>query len=140
MEDILDDSINNDNDNEPILKQRHGCVTAYLVFMIIVNAATAFSYFFANQLILDTVPGASSSLLYALGLIGMANVIFAIMLWQWKKIGFYGFIGSSIAAFALNIMMGLEVQQTLLGLIGIAIVYAILQIKQDGRSAWENME
>ncbi len=136
MEDVLDDSIN----NELNLKQRHGCVTAYLVFMIVINSLIALAYLFANQFVLEETAGSSPAMIYALGIIGIANVVFAVMLWKWKKIGFFGFIGTSLAAAALNIMMGVEISQIIMGLVGIAILYAILQIKQDGRSAWENME
>ncbi len=136
MEDILDDSM----DKEPILKQRHGCVTAYLGFMIVTNSLMTLVYFFANSMFTELMPGSSPGMIYALGVLGIGNVIFGIMLWKWKKLGFYGFIGTSIVAAVLNTMMGIDIGSTILGLVGIGILYAILQIKEKERSAWENME
>ena len=123
-------------------KKRHGCVTAWLIFMIIANAGTALVYLFARELIMDNLPGVSDSPIFMilLSVLGIANVIFAMMLLKWKKIGFFGFIGSSIGAIIVNVSMGLDIVQSVSGLFGIALLYAILQIKENGVSAWDNME
>ena len=40
----------------PALKQRHGCLTAYLVFMIIANSATGLVYLLASEAIRTAMP------------------------------------------------------------------------------------
>jgi hypothetical protein len=40
----------------------------------------------------------------------------------------------------LNLNMGLGDGQSFIGLVGIVILYGILQIKKDGITAWENLE
>ena len=63
------------------------------------------------------------------------------MILQWKKMGFFGFVATSIAALFLNSLLGLDLLQSLLGLSGIAILYGILQIKgKNGNSAWSGMD
>ena len=122
-------------------KMRHGCVTAYLIFVIIANSILAIIYLFAGNLITENLPGdVSIEIIIILGLIGVFNVICAVMLFKWKKWGFWGFVGTSIISLMINLAIGLGVGTSLAGLIGIAILYAILQIKQDNISAWENLE
>jgi hypothetical protein len=123
-------------------KARHGCVTAWLIFMIVANSLVALMYFFNGSAISDALPGItiSPSIIMILGFVGILNVIFAIMLWQWKKLGFWGFIASSLISFGINMTIGLGIAQSLFGLIGVGILYAVLQIKQDDVSAWNHME
>ena len=78
--------------------------------------------------------------LILLTIIGIANVMFAILLLRWNKSGFWGFVMSAIAALIVNLRVGLGIGQCLLGLAGIGILYAVLQIKQDDISAWDNLE
>ena len=122
-------------------KQRHGCVTAWLILMIVVNSLASLLYLlagdFINQNLPQPIPGPT---LIILAILGVVNVVCSVMLMQWKKMGFWGFIATAIAAFAINISIGLGVGQSVTGLIGIGILYAILQIKKDDVSAWSNMD
>ncbi|MEX0289474.1 MAG: hypothetical protein AB3N14_10230 [Flavobacteriaceae bacterium] len=122
-------------------KQRHGCLTALLIFMIVINAITALSYLFMGDTISQNFPGGvSNTTMFTLALFGFANIIFAIFLFKWKKIGFWGFVGSSLVALAINLNIGLSIGQSLLGLLGVAILYGVLQIKQNDVSGWDNLE
>ena len=73
-------------------------------------------------------------------ILGASNVVFFIMLLSWKKIGFYGFAITSIAAFIINLNLGIGLTRSLIGVIGFAIFYGILQIKKDGLSAWQYLK
>lgn len=129
----------NTNSNNP--KQRHGCVTAWLILMIVINSLTSIAYFFAGDMITRTLPnGATNTVIIFLGIIGLANVIFACLLFNWMKIGFWGFLATTIIALSINMYIGLGIGQSLLGLIGIGILYGILQIKQNNVTAWNNLE
>ena len=122
-------------------KQRHGCVTAWLILMIIANSITAISYLFMGDTISQNLPNAiPQPMMLGLAFLGIANLVFAIMLFQWKKWAFWGFVGTSILALAINLSIGLSVGASLFGLLGIAVLYGILQIKKDGVTAWENLE
>lgn len=129
------------NENPNVAKQRHGCVTAWLVLMIIANSLTAMIYFFSSEMITKNLSmDVSNSMIILLGIICIANVIFSVMLFQWKKLGFWGFIITSIGAFIVNLSIGLGIVQSLFGLVGIAILYGVLQIKKDNIPAWDNLE
>lgn len=138
MENILDDL---QEENKFGQQERHGCVTAWLILMIVANIISAISYFFLGDAIVALLPSQPPLImLLAIGFLAIINVVFAVMLFQWKKIGFYGFVVTSILAFGLNIFMGIGISQSLPGLLGFVLLYAIFQIKNKaGKSAWENL-
>jgi hypothetical protein len=129
------------DENSNVAKQRHGCVAAWLILMIILNSLVAIIYLFASDMITKNLPGnVSTTMIILLGFIGIGNVIFSVLLFQWKKIGFWGFIVTSIAALIINLSIGLGTGQSVLGLVGIAVLYGVLQIKKDNVPAWDNLE
>ena len=109
--------------------------------MIIANSAVALIYLFAGDFIAKYSPNPmSTGTLILLAVLGIANVLFAVLLLKWKKLGFWGFVLTAVASLIINISIGLSVGQSLIGLIGIGVLYGILQIKQDNVSTWENLE
>ena len=122
-------------------KQRHGCVTAWLILMIIANSFTAITYLFMGETISQNLPNSiPQPMMTALAIIGIANLTFSIMLFQWKKWAFWAFAGTSIITLGVNLSIGLGIGASLFGLAGAAILYAILQIKKDGISTWDNLD
>ena len=137
--DILDDM------DQIRAKKRHGCVSAWLIFMIIANAFTALLYLFFFDNFMEMLPEESLDQMpdinpIILGVLGVLNLIFAVLLLKWKKIGFWGFVATSIITLGINLNAGLGIGSSLLGLIGILLLYGILQIKQDDVSAWNHLE
>jgi len=129
------------NENPKVLKQRHGCVTAWLILLIVANSLTAGLYLFAREIVTKNLPGdVSTPLIILLGIFGIGNIIFSVMLFQWKKLGFWGFVLTSAGTIIINISIGIGIGQSLFGLAGVAILYGILQIKQGNATAWENLE
>jgi len=95
------------------IKQRHGCLTASLVLMIIVNSLVALIYLLGSEAIrqnLPTVPGWAFPVLI---LLSIANLVCAIALFKWKKWGFFGFTGTAVVAFAINLVSGINIIQGL---------------------------
>jgi hypothetical protein len=129
------------NESANLPKQRHGCVTVWLILMIVANSFTAILYLFGGDLVAQNFPGGiSSSMLILLAIMGIANVIFSIQLFKWKKIGFWGFVLTSIGALIINLNVGVGIGQSLLGLVGLAILYGVLQIGNNGVPAWKHLE
>lgn len=120
---------------------RHGCLTAWLVLMIVANSATTVLYFFTSIMVAENpLEAISSILLIALSILGILNVICSILLFQWKKIGFWGFVVTSIIALIINLSIDTSLTQSLLGFMGLVILYGLLQINKNGVSAWEGLE
>jgi hypothetical protein len=123
-------------------KQRHGCLTALLIFMMVVNAATALVYLFGKEMLqqgLQNMPAIPDWAFPVLALLGAFNLVCAIALFSWKKWGFYGFALSSVLAFTINLTIGIPMVQALMGFVGLAILYGVLQIG-NGNKGWPQLD
>ena len=128
------------NENVTTQKSRHGCVTAWLIFIIAVNSIVACIYVFANDVISDSLPDDYQFIIILQGIISIANIVFAVMLFQWKKWGFWGFVISSAILFIVNLSTGVGIGQSVAGLAGVFILHGIMQIKKDDKTTWESLE
>lgn len=120
-------------------KQRHGCLTAWLVLMIVANAATALMYLLGSTAIKQNFPSAPGWAFPMLAVMGIVNVVCAVGLFQWKKWGFLGFLATSIITFVINVMVGLNLVQAIFGLAGFAILYGVLHIGKE-RKGWTQLD
>jgi len=96
-------------------KQRHGCLTAWLILMIIANSLTSLMYLFGSGAIRQQFPDAPGWAFPVLAVLGIVNLVFAIALFSWKKWGFFGFAATSVAASIVNLAVGLNITQALFG-------------------------
>lgn len=120
------------------LKQRNGCISFWLWVAIIVNIAMVVYY------AVTMFSAYSSEGALGLGLcsiFGVVNVLSAILLLRWNKIGFYMMVVSSIMAIIVNIcVLKMEPVAMIGSLFAIVIWWAILQMKKDGVSAWSQLQ
>jgi hypothetical protein len=72
--------------------------------------------------------------------LSVINLSFAVGLWYWKKWAFFGFTLTAVLMFFTNLNMGIDIASAALGLIGIVLLFMVLQIKQNGISGWDNLE
>jgi hypothetical protein len=120
-------------------KQRHGCLTAFLIFGIIMNVIASLMNLLGGAMIRQHFPDAPVWSLPVLGLAGIFNIVCLVALFKWKKWGFYGAVASAVLAFVVNLVIGINILQALLGLVGIAVLYGVLQIGGDNKG-WNNLE
>ena len=123
----------------PRMKQRHGCLTAWLILVIIVNTLGSLVYFFDSSVVASTLPSSKTWAIPVIAALGVANVAFAIALFQWKRWGFYGLVLSTLIGFVVNITIGTSVVEALVNLVGLAILYGVLQIG-DTNKGWPQLE
>ncbi len=136
------------NDQETVyeedhLKHRHGCVTAWLIFMMVANGIVGLVYIFQGQQIADYLPPGVTFAEWArisLIVLALLNLYAAYLLYNYKKLGFWIFVFSSLAALAINTSMGMSISSSISGLLGVAILYGILQIQREGKTAWEQLD
>jgi hypothetical protein len=129
-------------ENEKTLeKYRHGCVTALLIFMMIANSASVILYLFATEFISKTLSiEISDSDKIFLSLFQIANLISCILLFQWKKIGFWLYIVTNVATVVLSIYQGKGISQLWSALIGIALLFGVMQITTKNRkTTWNEL-
>lgn len=123
----------------PRPKQRHGCLTAYLIFSMIANAATALILLTASTAIRQQAPNMPEWALPVLMVGGIFNLVCTIALFKWKKWGFWGFTCSAVVVFCVNLSIGTNPVNAVVGLLGIAILYGVLQIGGD-QKGWTQLE
>jgi len=112
-------------------RERGGCLTAWLILVLIANALVAFSYIATAPGLQQTYPTIPTTLFLVLGIIGALNVVSAIGLWTWHKWGFYLYAASSIVTFVINVAIGLPILSSLIGLLGVAILWYLLHKKWE---------
>lgn len=120
-------------------KQRHGCLTAWLVLVIVVNALVGLVYLFGSSAVASTLPSSRGWTIPVLAILAAANVACAVALFLWKRWGFYGVVAISVVAFAINLALGINVVQAAFGLVGVAVLYGVLQIG-DANKGWPQLE
>ena len=86
-----------------------------------------------------TYPNAPSWTFPVLIFLSLFDIVCVIAIFMWKRWGFWGFCFSGIVAFCINLVLGLGIAQALFGLIGVGIVYGILQIGKENK-AWSQLD
>lgn len=122
-------------------KQRHGCLTTWIILMMIGNVFSSIAYLVLEPKILEEQGVImTKEQMIILAFLGVVNLSFAIGLWFWKKWAFYGFAISGVLMFLTNLNLGTDIISASLGLIGIMILFSILQMKNGEKSGWDNLE
>ena len=123
-------------------KQRHWCLTAFLVVAITLNSLVALMYLFWGFLLASmgaaVVDVVVVSLLLPLGIVGF-NIVCLVALYQWKKWGFYGAVASGLLWFVVTLAIGFPIVPAVIGLVGFAVLYGVLQIGGD-KKGWTQLE
>jgi hypothetical protein len=114
---------------EPENPSRHGCLTTYLVFMLLANTATCLVYLLAGDKIIANFPAARVWSPYVLGVGCLVNVVLVLALFWWQKWAFYTNCMLAVVIFFVNVFaVGVNPIGAILGLLGPVILYAVFQI------------
>jgi hypothetical protein len=119
--------------------RRHGCLTAYLVFMLIVNTLTSLAYFSMGNKLLNYYPSAPSGTAYVFAVGSLINVGIVLFLFWWNKWAFYAFCVMAVLIFGVNLYIGISPVGALFGLIGPVILYGVFQIGGE-RKGWNYLK
>lgn len=120
-------------------KERHGCLTAYLVLAIIANSATALLYLFGAEAIKRSTPTIPDWSFPVLIVLVLFNLMCAIALFRWKKWGFWGLVASAVVTLGVNLAIGLGLSSAILGFVGVLLLYGVLHIGKDNKG-WPQLE
>ena len=122
-------------------KERHGCVSAWLIFIIIVNFIIILFNVFSSPVVTKSLLHYPSKLvMVSYTAIAALNILFIVMILKWKKWAFWGIVIIGLWGAILNFFVTVNYFTSTVGLLGIVILYGILQIKKDKISAWSNLE
>jgi uncharacterized membrane protein (DUF2068 family) len=107
-------------------QKRGGCLTTFLVLMLIANPLTALYYLVAGDAVRQALPALPTWGIPVLAALGILNAVFAIGVWHWQRWGAYGFIASGLVAFLFNVSY-LGALPAVLGLIGPVILVLLVR-------------
>lgn len=123
---------------ETNLKQRNGCITAWLWVAIIANIGMAIFYAVSMFSAYTTEMALGFGIC---SILGVVNILGAILLMRWNKTGFYLFLISSLITAIVSIfVLKMEAATAIGSLFAIIIWWAILQAKKNGVSAWSQLD
>ena len=124
-------------------KQRHGCLTAWLVVMIIVLALSLIviplGYLVDPQSMREALPDVPWALPMAVAS-SLFYLIFTIALFAWKKWAFWGYVVFTIAGVIMGALMGAAMWELVLSLAFIVVLYAVLHIGGKEKKGWSQLE
>ena len=121
-------------------KFRHGCLTKWLVFLLIVNSVIVLILVLSGSAIRNEVtPTTPAWVFLVFTLSGILNIFFVIALFRWKKWGFWGLVGTFGLVFIVNLVLEVNIVQAFLGLSGVAILFGVLQIGKE-KKGWSQLE
>lgn len=118
-------------DNNQNEKKRGGCLTAFIVVMLVANIGMSLYYVVTTSGFSETSLIVPAWTIPTLVFIGLLNIGFAIAIWNWNKIGVYGFWVNAVAAAAINISLGLTIFQAVFGFLGPIILTLLVRPKWD---------
>ena len=119
----------NNETNQITEKKRGGCITAFLILMFIANPLMSIYYLMAGDTVKQALPSIPDWAIPVLAIFGLINLGLAIAVWNWKKIGIYGFWATAIIILVINLSIGFSPIQSLLGLLGPIIITLLVRPK-----------
>jgi uncharacterized SAM-binding protein YcdF (DUF218 family) len=123
-------------------KQRHWCLMAWLILIIIGNSAIALMALFSIYSVkkaLQDIPSRALITFITVVVLSIFNLVCATALLKWKKWGFWGLLFSSVVAFVVSISLGNEPSRSLGGFVGIALLYGVLHIGKENKG-WPQLD
>jgi hypothetical protein len=92
-------------------KQRSPYVRVWLITMMLLNILGALANLVRTGAREADLPGASPSAFLVLGALSVANLGFLVMIWRWRRRGFYALGVSTLVAVAVNVFIGMPGQE-----------------------------
>jgi hypothetical protein len=118
-------------------RNRGGCLTAWLVLMILGATFAAISNFFLS----DTMSGFSSGfkhgdqwVLIAWGVLALVQLVAAVALMLWKKWGFWAVVATAAGSLALQIYLGFPIYLYIYTFVGPLILFLLM------KPTWDSFE
>lgn len=122
-------------------KQRHGCLTAWLIYLIIAYSFCTILYFFkSDEMSKIAKYQISENMMLIHGSLALLGIVFSIMLFKWVKLGFWGIFSITIILFVLQILNSNRIMSPIFIVICLIILFGLLQLKKDNKSGWNNLE
>ena len=124
-------------------KKRHGCLTAWLVLLVVLNALGSIFIFISKPLLAhmgqSTANLGPSWAVPVAGAICLLQLICVLGIFMWKKWGFYGYAVIAAANVVANAMQGKLVSGLIGAVVIVGILYLMLQIGKEDKG-WPQLD
>ncbi|EFH87212.1 hypothetical protein [Ktedonobacter racemifer] len=110
-------------------------LTIWLILIVLADLFSLYSYTLGAATITRALPNVPSWAVMLLAILVVVQLVSIALLWMWKKLGFYLYLGSAAIAFVLNILT-LGVSGGLTSIFGAVVGAAILYLAM--RPVWQN--
>lgn len=110
--------------------KRSGCLTAFIIVLIVLYALGALGSFVAAPLLSGLMVDSADNTTYSMinGALSLLSIVFLIGVWKYKKWGFYGFTAAAIISIIISIMSTGSILISLIsGLIFPVILYFLIR-------------
>lgn len=114
-------------------KKRNLILTIFMVFIFLTDLISSKSFLLENNL----QELNKTELIF--GILSIVDLILIVFLFYWKKWAFWALVGTSLITLTINLNIGIGAI-SFIGLLGIIIIYLLLQLKKDGIKGWNNLE
>jgi hypothetical protein len=121
----------------PGIKQRHGCLTAWLILALIANSAVTI-YYVVSLLAGGNGANMPTWALFLFFVASLGAVFCIVLLFRWRKVGFWGYAALGIFTILINLAIGMGAL-SLTSLVSIAVLYGVLQIGKTNKG-WPQLE
>jgi hypothetical protein len=114
-------------------KKRGIWLTIWLYILLISGIITLFSNFLLRGFMATAYTNATSWTWAVFEVIILANIVFIIFLFRWKKWAFFAFCGTAAASFIINIFIGVDIDifMALTGFASLLILYLSMKSRWD---------
>jgi hypothetical protein len=107
--------------------------------MLVINSVAMMVSLFARNAFAKALPEAPNWLPIVLAAASGLNLILTVFLFRWQRWAFYVFCGSAGAMFTVNLIVGLSLIGSVVGLLGPVILYWALQIGKEDKG-WPQLK
>ncbi|MDR3258149.1 MAG: zinc ribbon domain-containing protein [Fusobacteriaceae bacterium] len=132
---INDNLQTSENNNK---KKRHGFTTFWLIVTLVSQIFSVATYLYSFRMLANFF-NTSSNFFVLYIVAAIIGAVGTVLLLTWKKAGFWIFVGISIVNLILNLIIGISIGKILIGLIGVPIMWAVLQIRKNEKTTWEQL-
>ncbi len=130
---------------QPYERSRYGCVTVWLILLLLVNSLSAVAslgmMIFKNVITITVMPFSvlSGWALFLMFVCFTLNTVCVVAILSWKKWGFYGYSFTCAASVLFDMALGLDFLNTIQAIASVIVLYVLLNIGGKNR-AWTMLE
>jgi uncharacterized membrane protein len=122
-------------------KERHGCLTAWLIYLMIAYSIGSLSLFFGSESMYKRLPYLTSeNTMLIVASIGIFNAMFSFFLLKWVKLGFWGLLSTNVVLLIIQINESDNLIYPIVTIIYLLILYVLLKLKKNYVSGWDNLD